>query len=383
MTRIYAVFPMGFNFASHNKPGFPTSPAASVKKWLIRFFGGFVIWLLAIAFGLVALKGNMQGFASKAWWLETGVVYLVWGFLNYLIFFGLVHFIIPYGLGTRKYAKMIGYSILLILAVGLIKYYFVNLKRFEYVLVSYYKEGNENMPVFFNFRQYMQKTFFTGTFVACLSYAWGLTVNWMKGEKQRKELENKQLSAELSFLRMQLTPHFLFNSLNSIYSLSLKKNDSAPEAILKLSEMMRHMLYQKEDADHMVTLESEVAYLHNYIGLQRIRYKNSIYIDILTEGDMQDKRIAPLLLIPFVENGFKHGVLQNEKHPLQVQLVVEQSRLIFNVKNMKNLDNKDFSGGIGMDNVKRRLALLYPGSHQLTITDGEEFYKSELVLLLY
>lgn len=374
---------MSINSALQYRPALIVSPVASIRKWFTRFAGGFIIWLLAIAFGLVALKGNMQGFASRAWWHETGTVYLLWGFLNYLIFFGLIHFIVPYGVGSRKYARMIGYTVLLILVVGLIKYYFVNLKRFDYVLVSYYKDGNENQPVYFNFRQYIQKTFFTGTFVACLGYAWGLMANWVKGEKQRKELENKQLSAELSFLRMQLTPHFLFNSLNSIYSLSLKKSDAAPEAILKLSEMMRHMLYQKEDADHMVTLESEVAYLHNYIGLQRIRYKNSIFIDVLTEGDMEDKRIAPLLLIPFVENGFKHGVLQNESHPLQVQLVVENSRLIFNVKNMKNLDNKDFSGGIGMDNVKRRLALLYPGSHQLTITDGEEFYKSELVLLLY
>ncbi len=352
------------------------------KKWITNFAGGFIIWLFAITLGLIALKGNFQGFGSRQWWYETGVVYVVWGFLNFLIFFGLVHFIIPFGLKTKRYFVMIVLTYGLIIAVGVVKYYTGSLKRFDYIMVSYYKDGNEKFPVYYGFGRYMLKTIFTGTFVSILAYGWGLTVNWFKGEQLRKELENKRMDAELSFLRMQMNPHFLFNSLNSIYSLSLKKSDDTPEAVLKLSEMMRYMLYEGEDEEHKVSLAKEIDYLKNYIGLQKIRFKDRLYIDFLVEGDTVGKKTVPLLLVPFVENAFKHGVLVDAQHPLQIHLLVDGERLIFNVKNKKNLDNKDFTGGVGLDNVKRRLALLYPGKHQLTISEGNEFYQADLVLFL-
>ena len=101
------------------------------------------------------------------------------------------------------------------------------------------------------------------TFVSVIAYGYGLTINWFKGEKDRKELEARQKDAELSFLRMQLNPHFLFNSLNSIYSLSLKRSEDTPEAVLKLSEMMRYMLYETEDNEHRVKLDNEIEYLSN------------------------------------------------------------------------------------------------------------------------
>lgn len=354
----------------------------SIRKWSILFVGGFIIWLFAIALGLIALKGNMQGFGSRSWWQETGSVYIVWGFLNFLIFFGLLHFIIPYGLTTRRYIRMIIATYLLVLVVGTVKYYFGSTKRFDYIMVAYYKDGNENLPVYFTFGQYILKTVFTGTFVSVLAYGWGLTINWFRGEQLRKELENKRMDAELSFLRMQMNPHFLFNSLNSIYSLSLKKNDDAPTAILKLSEMMRYMIYEREDEEHKVDLEKEIHYLENYVGLQKIRFRDKLHVDFMIEGTVAGKKIVPLLLLAFVENGFKHGLLTDPQFPLQIHLVVEGERLLFNVKNKKNLDNKDFTGGVGLDNVKRRLVLLYPGKHQLTINDGVEFYQSELSLLL-
>lgn len=354
----------------------------SIKQWSIRFFGGFIIWLLAITLGLLALKGNMQGFGTAQWWYQTGVVYLLWGFLNYLIFFFLVHFIIPFGLKTKKYALMILFTYLLILTVGLIKYYFVMLDRFEYVRVSYYKDEQGNNPVYFTFVQYIMKTVFTGTFVSIIGYGWGLTMNWFKGEQLRKELENKRMDAELSFLRMQMNPHFLFNSLNSIYSLSLKKSDDTPQAVLKLSEMMRYMIYENGDNQHKVSLDKEIDYLNNYVGLLRIRFRDKMHVEFLQEGNTHDKKIVPLLLLPFVENGFKHGILSDPQHPFCIHLVVEGDRLIFQVRNKKNIDNKDATGGIGLENVKRRLALLYPGKHQLTIREDKEFYQSELIIFL-
>ena len=324
----------------------------------------------------------MQGFGSRQWLYETGSVYLLWGFLNYLIFFGLIYFIIPNGLHSRQYVKMIVLTYLLVLTVGLFKYYAVSQDRFEYVRVSYYKDEEGKIPVYFTFYQYMLKTLFTGTFVSILAYGWGLTANWFQGEKIRKELENKRLAAELSFLRMQINPHFLFNSLNSIYSLSLKKSDFAPQAILKLSDMMRYLLYEREDASHMVALHKEIEYLENYIALQKIRFNHGQHIEFLTEGDDSNQKIAPLLLIPFIENAFKHGLLTDSANPMKIYLLIEGKRLILQVKNRKNLNNKDSNEGIGLENVNKRLKLLYPGKHQLTITESEEHYQSDLVLFL-
>ncbi|HET6994381.1 MAG TPA: sensor histidine kinase [Chitinophagaceae bacterium] len=352
-----------------------------MKKWTIRFVGGFIIWLLAIALGLIALKGNMNGFGSQQWWKRTGSVYLVWGFLNFLIFFALVHFIIPFGLKAKRYIMIVLLTYLVVFAIGIIKYFFAIRPEFRHIM-GYYKDENTEVLSYYTFGEYMMKTIFTGTFVSVIGFGWGLTVNWFRGEQLRKELENKRMDAELSFLRMQMNPHFLFNSLNSIYSLSLKKSDDTPQAVLKLSEMMRYMIYESEDTEHKVNLEKEIDYLNNYIGLQRIRFKDRFHVEFLLEGDISGKKIVPLLLLPFVENGFKHGILYDPKNPFSIHLVVEGERLIFQVKNKKNIDNKDATGGIGLDNVKRRLLLLYPGKHQLTIHEDKEFYQSELILFL-
>lgn len=352
------------------------------KKWLTRFAGGYLLWLVAIALGLIALKGNMQGFGYARWWYETGSVYILWGFLNYLVFFPLVWFVIPTGLQSKRYWQMIVHTYVLILLVGCIKYLAVCLPRFEYVRVSHYIDGDENKPVFFSFGRYLVKTIFTGTFVSVLAYGWGLAANWIRGEKQRKELESKKREAELSFLRMQVNPHFLFNSLNSIYSLSLKKSDDTPAAVLKLSELMRYMLYEGEDEQHRVSLVNEIGYLKNYIGLQQIRFRDRLLVEFLVEGEPDGKKIAPLLLVPFIENGFKHGILSDAQHPFTIHLLIEGDRLILHVKNRKNLDNKDHAGGVGLSNVRKRLELLYPSRHQLTIRDSDEFYECDLVLFL-
>ncbi len=356
--------------------------AKQLLYWTSRFSGGFILWLLAITFGLLALKGNMRGFASSQWLYETGAVYLLWGFLNYLIFFTLAAFLIPVALRTRKYKRMILSTFLVILAVGFIKYYFVSLDRFEYVRVSYFKDDPAHTPVYYTLREYLQKTLFTGLFVSSLAYAWGLTYNWVKTEKQRTELEEKQVQAELAFLKMQLNPHFLFNSLNSIYSLAIKKSDTTPDAVLKLSEMMRYVLYEKEDETHKVPLKQEVEYLENFIGFQRIRFNNDYHIDFTVSGEVENKKVASLILIPFVENAFKHGVITDAENPLAISMLIDGNQLIFKVKNKKEKGYKDQTGGIGLENTRKRLALLYPGRHELIQNDSDLFYYTQLTLQL-
>lgn len=206
---------------------------------------------------------------------------------------------------------------------------------------------------------------------------------WFTHQREKQELERQKLQAELNFLKSQINPHFLFNTLNNVYSLTLKKSDTAPEVVLKLSDMMRYMLY--ESNEKQVPLEKEINYIKNYIDLEKLRQGKSVDIDVQVHGDVQGKYIAPLLFIPFLENSFKHGVNRNIAHSwVRIDLGVEGHRLVFTVENNKPADKAPASksGGIGLKNVKRRLALVYPDKHHLDIQEGETTYKTRLTIQL-
>ncbi len=189
------------------------------------------------------------------------------------------------------------------------------------------------------------------------------TREWYQKEKERKEMEKQQLISELSFLKSQVNPHFLFNSLNGIYALSIKKSDKTPEAILQLSELMRHMLYESDK--EKVDLEKETEYLKNYIQLQKLRLPPEVQVSFQTEGDLRGKSIAPMLFIPFIENAFKHGV-DTRGGNIQIRLQVAGNKLSFDMMNrVSKAQNKDKVSGIGLANVRKRLELLYPGRYQL------------------
>ena len=205
-------------------------------------------------------------------------------------------------------------------------------------------------------------------------------MDWFLNERIQRDLENQRLSAELAFLKSQINPHFLFNSLNSIYSLAYQRSETTPEAILKLSEIMRYMLY--ECNDNKVDLASELQYLQNYIDLQKIRFGNKAFIDFKIDGKVETQQIVPLLLIAFIENAFKHGVASNPQTPIRLLIEVDEAHLHFFMQNKKHTNNRDESGGIGLNNVKRRLDLLYPGKYNLDIRDERDTYTVELSLVL-
>ncbi|UBM62092.1 histidine kinase [Candidatus Sulfidibacterium hydrothermale] len=194
------------------------------------------------------------------------------------------------------------------------------------------------------------------------------TEAWYHQEKERKELEKQQLLSELSFLKSQVNPHFLFNSLNGIYALAIKKSDKTPDAILQLSELMRHMLYESDK--EQVDLEKETAYLENYIQLQKLRLPPEVQIHFQAEGNLSGKKIAPMLFIPFIENAFKHGVDTNGGN-IQIKLQVKENRLSFDMMNrISKAQNKDTVSGIGLANVRKRLDLLYSGRYHLEIKES-------------
>ena len=212
-------------------------------------------------------------------------------------------------------------------------------------------------------------------FMLGISTGYGLIVYQNRQDKIRQEEQQMRLKSELSFLRSQISPHFIFNILNSIVYLIRSKSDRAEEVTLKLSELMRYMLYTSED--EQVPLDMEINYLKNYIALQKVRFDEDVSISLNIEGSLGGQRIEPMLLIPFVENAFKHGVGMIAEPIIGIDLRVDSDRLNYQVKNKISrhpTEEKDANSGIGIRNVKRRLELLYPGSHKLEITEKEGWF---------
>lgn len=197
----------------------------------------------------------------------------------------------------------------------------------------------------------------------------------------RNEVIEKEKNAmELQFLKSQINPHFLFNTFNNLYGLSLSDPQKTPDAILKLSEMMRYMLY--ESNVEKVSLQKEVTYLQHMISLQELRYDDQTYINFDISGNLENYSIAPLLLISFVENAFKHGDVMDKKEPLIISIKLKDGKLVFNLRNKISYKNKDHVGGIGLQNVKRRLDLLYHNSYELDIKNDNVIFESSLTVNL-
>jgi len=184
-----------------------------------------------------------------------------------------------------------------------------------------------------------------------------------------KQTQKEKLNVELSYLKAQINPHFLFNSLNSIYSLAIDRSEKTADAVVRLSGMMRYVL--SEANREFVSLEKELGYIHDYIQLQKLRLGHTIRLDYEISGDVQNNKIAPLILIPFVENAFKYGVNAEENSEIQIHIAIFENNLRLEVKNNKVKTNLEqtVKSGVGIENTKSRLSLLYPGRYQLDIVD--------------
>lgn len=207
-----------------------------------------------------------------------------------------------------------------------------------------------------------------------------LSIEWYKNEKIKNLIKTQKINAELSFLKTQLNPHFLFNTLNSIYSLANKKSDDTTEAIITLSELMRYMIY--ETNKEFVTLQNEIDYIKNFISLQNLRLKDSSGVRFNVRGKL-DYNIEPLLLISFIENAFKFGTDYTGKTNINIEIKVEDDILSLRVSNFISLKEKNNLGsGIGIENIKNRLNILYHNSHTLNIDESDKLFKVELLLKL-
>jgi hypothetical protein len=204
---------------------------------------------------------------------------------------------------------------------------------------------------------------------------------WIKKQKEWMQAEKEKVTAELQLLKAQVHPHFLFNTLNNIYSVSLATSPKTSQLILKLSSLLSYMLYECKTEN--VLLEKEIKVMRDYIDLEKERYANKLEISLNIEGDIKNKYIAPLLLLPFLENAFKHGTSEQLEKPwISMNLTVNQNTLRCKIANSKNEDLAISENGIGIMNVKKRLALLYPGLYELEINNEGDFFVVSLILQL-
>ena len=223
--------------------------------------------------------------------------------------------------------------------------------------------------VFDEFRRHLY-LFFTAVFFSFL----------LRTREHLSELKEEKLKAELASLKSQINPHFLFNTLNSIYGLSMKKDDRAPAAIINLSGLMRYVI--KDAHDYKIPLNKELEYIRNYLELQKARIGNTTRVEYYCAGEPANKEIAPLILITYIENAFKYGVNPDEKDGVvEVKILVIDTGLAMSVYNRKVPVAKNFeSTGIGVSNTGQRLRLLYPGKHGIVVKENEKAYFLQLTL---
>jgi len=277
----------------------------------------------------------------------------------------LAYFIVPKLLLKEKFLAFIFAALLWIIAGVAVNYYYR-----IYVLVP----AQEAMHFSTIVRGGWQLTSFMllvvhGTNVAILK----LFKYWFKKQQEWMQAEKEKVTAELQLLKAQVHPHFLFNTLNNIYSFSLENSPKTPGLILKLSSLLSYMLYDCRGEE--VLLEKEIGIMKNYIDLEKERYGNKIEISWDIEGDIKDKFIAPLLMFPFLENAFKHGTSEQLEKPwLSVDISVRHDTLRCKIANSKNEYMPVSTHGIGMQNVQKRLSFIYPNKHELKVNDEGNFF---------
>jgi len=284
---------------------------------------------------------------------QNMLAYIIGNCLWVTLFYLNAYVLVPRFLDKKKF---LGYLAAITVVFG----FYIFLGWVNFILLR-------NEP--FNIRIHIFLSFFIYLFMIATSTAYKMIGDRIKADRIAKEKETEGLKTELSFLRSQVSPHFMFNVLNNMVSLARKQSDQLEPSLIKLSSLMRYMLYETDE--EKVSLEREMDYLQSYIDLQQQRFGKKVKLKVnLREADKQ-YQIEPMLLIPFVENAFKHGTGMVENAEIDIELKAEKDILQFSVRNMYNpasKEIKDKTSGIGLTNVKRRLNLLYSNRQTLMIT---------------
>jgi len=285
-----------------------------------------------------------------------------------------LYLLMPLFFYKRKYVQYLVLMILLLFTNGISERYFTWL-----IWIQWDKVHHPELYLVENKNFYIPIRILRNTVETCPVISAAMLIKLMgnsfKQEKQLREIEKEKFSAELSLLKAQINPHFFFNTLNSLYALTLKGSRQASKVVLRLSDLMHYMLY--EASSNKVPLKDEIKYLENYISIEQMRFGDRLELSFQYSGDIEDKLIAPLLLLPFVENAFKHGI-EDDAGWITINLKVRETHLFLKVENSCAAVSKQKGKGMGLSNVKKRLTLLYPGNYELIINHTAGVFEAEL-----
>lgn len=361
-------------------------------------------WLIFLSLPLVFIS-DLPSSRSPWWELILTTRYWLFVLVYLLLFYGNTYFLIPKLFFSKK---IVAYFGVLLLLVGLIYY----LQPFDHLMSHNGRQEQARMehrappddfgPPDHSFRDIpppprdgqfrdgpppnsrRRRTDIVSLFlfVAVVALALAIEVNkrWRLTEQRAAQAEAGRANAELSFLKAQINPHFLFNTLNNIYTLAVTKNEHTADSIMKLSNIMRYVT--DEASEHFVSLESEVDCVRDYIDLQRLRLGKKVHLDFNVQGDLERKRIAPLIFMTFIENVFKYGISNHADSSLVIRIFAEEKTITFYSSNpvFNGRKDRERTGGIGISNTRRRLEHLYPNRHLLNIIEDEGLYTVELTL---
>lgn len=282
----------------------------------------------------------------------------------------------------KSLPRYIFYLLLSILIMSLVRI----VLTYSFVTTEVWRESviPVESPFGFNYilAVYLGELYFIGLITAIY-----LVIALISSKKNMLELQQRNHETELSFLRSQVQPHFFFNTLNNLYALTLEKSEKAPETVLKLSELMSYVIYKGKQ--QFVNLSEEIEHINNYIDLENLRYGKKLEAKLSISGNILGKQIPPLILMPFVENSFKHGIhYRNGKIPIKIGLQVVEDELIFTTTNpvgsSQNLRTGEIElSGIGIQNTKRRLELIYGQTFTLDVDNQSENFLVTLKIKLY
>ncbi len=329
-----------------------------------------------ILFWIVYFVFNFFRFASinKDYWysLKSNLVEFP---LNIVITYFTIYFLIPRYILKKKYLQFFLYFI-----VSLVVFYVIR-SGLSYLLVSKdlwpEAQGYQEPFTLIHIVEVMIGTIYVVALVSAIKLAY----DWVNEKRKNDELQRIQLQTELDFLKSQIQPHFFFNTLNNLYALVIKQSPNAPDVVMKLSEIMQYVLYEVKEP--RVSLLKAINYLHSYLELEKLRHGDRVQSEINIEGDIDEVDIPPLIFLPFVENCFKHGVKKEGDIKVNINFAVRGKFLYFSVEN--SLDGHKDSAprrGIGIENVKRRLDLLYGKKYKLNTSATKEMFKVFLKLPL-
>ncbi|MBF4472938.1 sensor histidine kinase [Flavobacterium sp. HJJ] len=330
--------------------------------WLTYFIFNTFRWGSYFNDYVYSLKTNLLGFP----------IHMTLCYLNILI-------LMPYLVYQKKYALYVISILSAIFIMVIVKF------NMTYLFITHevWPEGPETIDkLTLNYTiDMMMGELYVITFVTAIK----ITFDLLKEQKRATDLQKTQLETELLFLKSQISPHFFFNTLNNIYSLSVEKSNKTPKIVLKLAELMRYMLYETKTKRQ--TLANEILCIQNYLDLERIRNDERLEINMSISGDIHNKKIAPVILLTFIENAFKHGVNKNTgKVKIDISFKVKEEHLYFSISNPKpeitmHTDNFNKSSGIGIENVKKRLELGYNKSdYTLSFKNKKDIFAVKLVI---